>query len=174
MNRIISLSGLFLITTNFFGGQSANIAGMATVICSDEEAGPKEKRYMGAVVTGFLLLIFGIFSWKLVPLIQALPKEFISIIVGFSLLSVFGNSLYQSFSKQSMKISAAFAFIIALSNITILNVSAPVTVPHYINPPFKKIAQKIIDNYSSTLNLCSISNKDAILVNGNEVKVERN
>ncbi|MBS4188935.1 benzoate/H(+) symporter BenE family transporter [Bacillus sp. FJAT-49705] len=126
VNKIITLSGLFSIITSFFGGQSANIAGMATVICSDEEAGPKEKRYMGAVVTGILLLVFGIFSWKLVPLIQALPKEFISIIVGFSLLSVFSNSLHQSFSRHSIKISAAFAFIIALSNITILNVSAPV------------------------------------------------
>ncbi len=78
------------------------------------------------LLIGFLLLIFGLFSWKLVPLIQALPKEFISIIVGFSLLGVFGNNLHQSFSKQSIKISVAFAFIIALSNITILSVSAPV------------------------------------------------
>jgi benzoate membrane transport protein len=126
VNRIISLCGLFSVITSFFGGQSANIAGMATVICSDEEAGPKEKRYMGAVVAGILLLVFGLFSWKLVPLIHSLPKEFISIIVGFSLLGVFGNSIHQSFSNPSMKTSAIFAFIIALSNITILNISAPV------------------------------------------------
>ncbi|MGG3800916.1 benzoate/H(+) symporter BenE family transporter [Metabacillus fastidiosus] len=126
IKKIITLSGLFSIITSFFGGQSANIAGMATVICSDEEAGPKEKRYMGAVVAGFLLLAFGLFSWKLVPLIQALPKEFISIIVGFSLLTVFGNSVQQAFSNHSMKISTVFAFIIALSNITILSISAPV------------------------------------------------
>lgn len=126
VNRLISLSGIFSIIASFFGGQSANIAGMATVICSDEEAGPKEKRYMGAVVTGVLLLIFGLFAWKLVPLIQALPKEFISIIVGFSLLGVFGNSLHQSFSRPTMKISTAFAFIIAFSNISILSISSPV------------------------------------------------
>ncbi len=126
IKQIVSLSGIFSIITSFFGGQSANIAGMATVICSDEEAGPKEKRYMGAVVSGVLFLIFSLFSWKLVPLIQALPKDFISIIVGFSLLSVFGNSLHKAFSKQSMKISTAFAFMIALSNITILSISAPV------------------------------------------------
>lgn len=48
------------------------------------------------------------------------------------------------------------------------------TVPHYTNSPFKKISQKIIDNYSSTLNLFPISNNDAILVNNNEVKTERN
>ncbi len=52
VNRIISISGLFSILTSFFGGQSANIAGMGTAICSDDEAGPKEKRYMGAVAAG--------------------------------------------------------------------------------------------------------------------------
>ncbi len=126
INKLISLSGIFTVITSFFGGQSANTAGMATVICSGEEAGPKEKRYMGAVVAGVLLFIFGLCSWKLIPFIQALPKEFIAIIVGFSLIGVFGNSLYQSFSKESMKTSTAFAFIIAFSNISIMSISAPV------------------------------------------------
>ncbi|MGM0899705.1 MAG: benzoate/H(+) symporter BenE family transporter [Bacillota bacterium] len=126
ISRILTFSGLFSIMTSFFGGQSANIAGMATVICSGEEAGPKEKRYMGAVVTGVSLFIFGLFSWKFIPLIQAFPSEFISIIVGFSLIGVFGNSLYQGFSNPTMKVSASFAFMIALSNISILSISAPV------------------------------------------------
>jgi benzoate membrane transport protein len=126
INRIVSLSGIFSVISGFFGGQSANIAGMATVICSDEEAGPKEKRYIGAVVTGVLLLTFGLFSWKLVPFIQALPKEFISIIVGFSLLGVFGKNIHESFSNPSMKTSTTFALIISLSNITIFNISSPI------------------------------------------------
>lgn len=48
------------------------------------------------------------------------------------------------------------------------------TVPHYTNSPFKKMAQKIIDNYGSTLNLSLISNKDAILVSNDEIKIEKN
>lgn len=48
------------------------------------------------------------------------------------------------------------------------------TVPHYMNSPFIKTAQRIIDHYSSTLNLSPISNKDAILVNNSETKIERN
>lgn len=126
INKLVSFSGIFSILTSFFGGQSANAAGMATVICAGEEAGPKEKRYMGAVVTGILLLIFGLFSWKLIPMIQVLPQEFIAVVVGFSLIGVFGNSLYQSFAKESMKMSTTFAFIIAFSNISIMNISAPV------------------------------------------------
>ncbi|MEL1135740.1 benzoate/H(+) symporter BenE family transporter [Desulfitobacterium sp. THU1] len=126
VNKVIALSGIFSIIASFFGGQSANVAGMMSAICSDQEAGPKEKRYMGAVVSGVILLGFGLFAWKLVPLIQVLPKPFISLLVGFALLGVFGNSLSTGFSNPKIKISAALTFVIAFSNITIFNISAPV------------------------------------------------
>ncbi|AZS15283.1 peptidase E [Paenibacillus lutimineralis] len=48
------------------------------------------------------------------------------------------------------------------------------TVPHYTNEPFKKIAHKIVDSYSSALNLSPISNNEAILVENDKVKTERN
>ncbi len=126
VNRVVALSGLFSVITGFFGGQSANIGGMMTAVCAGEEAGPREMRYMGAVVSGSIILIFGLFAWKLVPWIQALPGPFIAILGGFALLGVFVNSLQISFSRPSMKLSATFAFMIALANITILNISAPV------------------------------------------------
>lgn len=126
VNKIIFLSGLFTILASFFGGQSANVAGMASALCSDEEAGPKEKRYMGAVASGVIVLLFGIFSWRLVPFIQSLPPAFISMLVGFSLFGVFANNLHVCFSKQEMKLSAAFTFVIAMSNITIFHISSPV------------------------------------------------
>lgn len=126
VNRIVTLSGIFTIITSFFGGQSANIAGMMSAICSDEEAGPKEKRYMAAVISGCIILLFGLFAWKMVPLIQDLPKAFVSILVGFALLGVFANSMSVGFSKPTMKLSAAFTFVIAVSNIAIFNIGAPV------------------------------------------------
>lgn len=126
VNQIVTLSGLFSVMAGAFGGQSANIGGMMTAICAGEEAGPREARYMGAVVSGSIILIFGLFSWKLVPWIQALPGSFIAILGGFALLGVFVNSLQISFSRPSMKLSATFAFMIALTNMTILNISAPV------------------------------------------------
>ena len=48
------------------------------------------------------------------------------------------------------------------------------TVPHYTNLPFKKIAQKIVDTYSTTLNFSPISNNEAILVVDNDVKTLSN
>lgn len=45
------------------------------------------------------------------------------------------------------------------------------TVPHYNNFPFKKITQKILQQYSSNLNLQPISNNEAILVEDDNVKI---
>jgi benzoate membrane transport protein len=126
VDLVIKLSGFFTIVAGSFGGQSVNVAGMMSAICSDEQAGLREKRYAGAFVTGIMLLLFGLFAWKLVPFIQTLPQKFIAILVGFALIGVFANSLQTSFSKPSIKISVTFAFLIAASNITIFSISAPV------------------------------------------------
>lgn len=45
------------------------------------------------------------------------------------------------------------------------------TVPHYHNAPFKKITQKIIEDYSGSFNLSPISNHEAILVEENTIKI---
>lgn len=55
------------------------------------------------------------------------------------------------------------------SNFNALNLVDFYTVPHYTNFPFKKSAQNILDNYSSTLKLSPISNNEAILVIGNDI-----
>lgn len=61
-----------------------------------------------------------------------------------------------------------------LENFDALGLVEFYTVPHFTNLLFKKRTQKIMDTYSSTLNLSPISNNDAILVSGNEVKKESN
>ncbi|UTW69565.1 benzoate/H(+) symporter BenE family transporter [Anaerobacillus sp. HL2] len=90
---------------------------MMTAICADKEAGPLE-RYMGAV-SGIVIILFGLFSFKLVPFISSLPEAFVAILIGFALLNVFANSLHLSFSNPTMKIGAAFSFLIAVSNTTV-------------------------------------------------------
>lgn len=50
-----------------------------------------------------------------------------------------------------------------------LNVVDFYIIPHYTNFPFEKTVEKIIEDYSSKLNLSPISNKDAILVVDNKI-----
>jgi len=44
-------------------------------------------------------------------------------------------------------------------------------VPHHTNAPFKKVVEKIITDYGSILQLRPINNKQAILIENNEVKI---
>lgn len=93
------------------------------------------------------------------------------------------GKLYIGESAGAIIVSANIAYVQGMDNIkkapNIENLDALglvefYAVPHYTNSPFKKIVQKIIDTYSSTLNLIPISNKDAILVHNNEIIIERN
>lgn len=126
IRKIVSFSGVFSIIASFFGGQSANIAGMMTAICSSSEAGIKSKRYMAAVVSGILTLLFGVFAWKIVPFIQSLPQAFVSMLAGFALIGVLISSLQMGFSENKYRLSALFAFLIALSHVSFFHISAPV------------------------------------------------
>jgi benzoate membrane transport protein len=126
INRILTLSGIFSLGANLFGGQSANIAGMMTAICGGNDSGPKDKRYVASIVSGILIVFFGIFAWLTVPFIKSLPDDFVPILAGFALFGVLGSSLNLSFSQPKMIMSVTFTYVIALSHITVFFISAPV------------------------------------------------
>lgn len=58
-----------------------------------------------------------------------------------------------------------------LTNYDALNLVDFCTVPHFNSVPFKKISQKIVTANEETLKLVPISNKEAILIQNNEVTV---
>ncbi|WP_082129817.1 benzoate/H(+) symporter BenE family transporter [Aneurinibacillus tyrosinisolvens] len=126
IRNIVSVSGIFSVITSFFGGQCANIAGMMTAICSGTDSGPKSQRYVAAVVSGIAMVGFGVFAWKIVPFIQALPQAFISMLAGFALVGVLLSNLQLGFAGKKYSLSSLTAFIVALSNVSLFHVSAPV------------------------------------------------
>ncbi|MEW8987978.1 MAG: benzoate/H(+) symporter BenE family transporter, partial [Bacillus sp. (in: firmicutes)] len=125
IRKIVSLSGVFSVIASIFGGQCSNIAGMMTAICSNSDAGKKSKRYIASMVSGILTVLFGIFAWKIVPFIQALPQAFVAMLAGFSLIGVLLSSLQMGFSNNKYRLSSLFAFLIPLSQISFLHISAP-------------------------------------------------
>lgn len=124
VNKIITYSGVTTALSSFFISHSVNTGGMMTTLCSSEDSGEKSKRYLAGVVSSVICLLFGIFAWKLVPFITILPQFFIAIIIGFSLLGVFMNSVSSAFTIQNEKISVVFAFIISAANISFLGISS--------------------------------------------------
>jgi len=126
VRRLVSMSGIFSMLAGFLGGQSANIAGMASAICTGPDSGPRQSRYAAAVVSGVLTLAFGVMAWKIVPFVQALPAALFSMLAGFALLGVLVSNLKESFSADRHAMSALTAFAIALSNVSVFQISAPV------------------------------------------------
>ncbi|MEK5270126.1 benzoate/H(+) symporter BenE family transporter [Aeribacillus sp. FSL K6-8394] len=126
VRRLVATSGVFSMVTSFLGGQCANVAGMASAICSGSDAGPKSSRYMAAVMSGGVTLVFGTLAWKVVPFIQSLPQALISMLAGFALISVLLSNLKEAFSGDQYNIGSLTAFVVALSNISFLQISAPV------------------------------------------------
>ncbi|MET1030978.1 benzoate/H(+) symporter BenE family transporter [Domibacillus tundrae] len=126
IRKIISISGIFSSFAALFGGQSANIAGMMTAICADSESGSKSKRYLASVVSGIIIMLFGIFAWKIAPFIQSLPTAFVSLLAGLALIGALQSSLQAAFSGNQYRLSALAAFVIALSNVSVFHISGPV------------------------------------------------
>ncbi len=124
--KTLTINGIATTLVGWLGGHAINIGGMMSMLCSSEEAGPKEKRYLAAVVSGVLVALFGLFAWKVIAFIQVLPLSFIFILTGFSLMGIFIHSMHSAFSLTNYRYSTAFVFAIAVSNISFLGVTAPV------------------------------------------------
>jgi uncharacterized peptidase lmo0363 len=95
--------------------------------------------------------------------------------------AVKGGKLYIGESAGSIVASKNIEYIKAmdsskkapeLTNFDALGLTDFYTVPHVRNFPFKKAAKKIIDEYSASLNLLAIANDEAILVEGDALRVE--
>jgi dipeptidase E len=59
-----------------------------------------------------------------------------------------------------------------LNSFAALNIVDFYPVPHHTNFPFKKAVEKIITKYDTELKLYPITNKQAILVDGDTVEVK--
>lgn len=125
-NNILTVSGILSIFTSFFGGQSANVAGMMTTIASDEESGDTDKRYVASVISSIIMLIFGLFAWALVPLMFELPEALMAMLAGFVLIGVFASTMRTSFGNSKYQMAVIFTYITSVSGISIFYVSAPV------------------------------------------------
>lgn len=140
INVMTIASGLGSIAASMFGGHSANIAGPMTAICSSEEAGKnKDDRYLASVINGLIFIVFGVFASAALSLVTVLPKAFISLIAGLSMVGVLRKAFNETFTSSKFKTGSIFGYIIALSNITLLNIGAPLwaliigTIVSFIN-----------------------------------------
>ena len=126
VNSMTLISGFGGILASLFGGHNANIAGPMTAICSSEQAGEnREGRYVATVVNGVLFALFGIFASVAVALVSTLPATLIAAVAGLAMIGVLISAFRGAFGITGFQTGAFAALVIAMSGVTIFNISAP-------------------------------------------------
>ncbi|WP_281285047.1 benzoate/H(+) symporter BenE family transporter [Nocardioides albertanoniae] len=126
VNAMTLISGVGGILASLFGGHNANIAGPMTAICSSEQAGEnRDGRYVATVVNGALFALFGVFAGVAVALVSALPPTLIAAVAGLAMIGVLISAFRGAFGGATFQTGAFTALVIAMSGVTILNISAP-------------------------------------------------
>ncbi len=122
---ILMGTGITNILSAPFGGFSVNLAAISAAICMTLEVdSDKTQRYRAVVWAGVFYLIAGVFATTVVAIFLSLPDEVTKILAGFALLGTLMMCLQSAFHDEGYRESALFTFLITLSGISFLGVSA--------------------------------------------------
>jgi benzoate membrane transport protein len=122
---ILMGAGITNILSAPFGGFSVNLAAISAAICMTPEVdSDKTQRYRAVIWAGVFYLIAGVFATTVVAIFLSLPDEVTKILAGFALLGTLMMCLQSAFHDQGYRESALFTFLITLSGISFLGVSA--------------------------------------------------
>lgn len=124
VNGISAINGFATVIGAFFGAYNTATAGPMVGLFGSSEAGPKDKRWVGAVLFGVIFIVAAPFYGSLVSLFEVMPGFFVAIIAGLALLKVLISTIGGALGAETHKIGAMFAFLIAASDITILGISS--------------------------------------------------
>jgi benzoate membrane transport protein len=87
-------------------------------------SGRMDQRYRAGMFFGFLMLLFGLAAPMAVAYGQVLPAAFIGVLGGLAIVRVLQGWMSTAFGSE-LGFGALAAFLVTLSNVSILNVGAP-------------------------------------------------
>lgn len=107
-----------------FGAHSAVTAGPSTAICCGPAAGEKQYRFIAAFSEGVFWVMFALMAKIMVDSVKMLPAEFTAVLAGLAMFEVFSSAFQGAFAGK-FRMGALVAFFIAVTNLSILNIGAP-------------------------------------------------
>lgn len=126
VNSMTLISGVGGLLAGLFGGHNANIAGPMTAICSSGQAGhDRSGRYAATVVNGVLFIAFGIAAGVAVAAVSMLPGELVAAVAGLAMIGVLLSAFSGAFGGDRFQVGSIAALVIAMSGVTVLNISSP-------------------------------------------------
>lgn len=122
VNAMTIICGVGSLVMGGLGWVSACVTGpVNAILCDDAE--PKG-RYVGALIWGALLVLFGLLAPVVSGLWSAIPAIFVGMLAGLAMMHVLAGSFQGAFSGP-LRLGALFAFLITVSNLSIFRIGAP-------------------------------------------------
>jgi len=122
INTLTTVCGIGSAMFAVFGCVSNCVTGPANGILN--ASGDPARRYMGGVVFGVLILIFGLFAPVASQLALALPAAFIALLGGLAMFHVLRSAFISAFSGR-FQIGALVAFVVTVAGLPVINIGAP-------------------------------------------------
>ena len=121
-NTLTTVCGLGSFVFACVGTVPTCVTGPANGILNT--SGEKERRYMGGVVFGLLMIGFGLMAPLATSVALALPVAFIGMVGGLAIFDVLRASFLNAFSGR-LSIGALTTFLVTVADQSIFNIGAP-------------------------------------------------
>lgn len=125
INAMYLVPSIGTFINSLLGAHPAVTAGPSTAICSSAAAGEKKDlRFIAAFSEGVFWVIFALLAKIIVESVKMVPKEFTAVLAGLAMFEVFSSAFKGAFAGK-FRFGALVAFFVAVTNLSILNVGAP-------------------------------------------------
>lgn len=126
INAMFIAPAIGTLQNALFGAHPCVTAGPSTAICSSPAAGEdKSLRFIAAISEGVIWMTFALFAGMAIAAAGLVPKELTAMLAGLAMFGVLISSFGGAFSNGKFKAGALVSFLVAVSNISILNIGAP-------------------------------------------------
>lgn len=120
-DRVTLATGFGTLAAAMVGAVPACLTGPSNaLICASPEI---ERRWIGGVAYGVLMIAFGLFAPLATRLALSLPMPFIAVLGGLAMLTVLRGAFHAAFSGKH-QLGALVAFMVTLANLPILTIGA--------------------------------------------------
>ena len=125
VSRILTATGLATLALAPFGGFSFNLAALTASVCMGPEAhADAARRYVAAMVAGFLYLLIGLAGAVIIGFLMLCPHELVAAIAGIALLSSIAGGLATSLKEERSRDAAILTFLVTLSGLNLLGLGS--------------------------------------------------
>jgi benzoate membrane transport protein len=121
VNALTVASGVGSVLFGIFGAVPACVTGPVNAILNS--SGATERRYVGGIIFGILLFLFGLFAPVATRLGLSLPPAFIGMLGGLAMIRVLQTAMTTAFGGRC-PLGALVTFIVAFSDVVILNIGS--------------------------------------------------